>query len=394
MEYLSSRRHALLGFAVAAAYWPGLLTAAFTPRWAVLAVGLPLVCSLDPRRLSPLIAWGVPWVLAWGTISLLASPDPLAGAQELWFCALLFGTMILGAELDSLDDVMTGFAAGLVLSLVVAVLQAESVSLLPTQTRISGLFLNSEILASTAALMFAWAVARPRWLIAVMSLILVIWSESRIGLLICAGSTAYAYAPRSWIWRAVGIAVLVMAALAAVVAWGPYKIGTAEHRFVLWIATAMATTPFGAGLGWFQAAHPVEAFAHSDVLQAAAELGLGAIPLLFIPVVALFNKQGSHADRTLFLAAMVLALVSFPLHMPATGFLAALVAGRLVARRRDLCSRNIDRREYDELRVRWPVAAGVGLSLDSGHGGEYLPVQSRSPAVAPVFDAADIQRGF
>lgn len=88
-----------LAFLLSVAYVPMFSTAS-SPRWIILAAGLPLAASLDPRHLP----WGVAVTLAggmlWGLISLCWSPDPLGGAFNLFQVALLVGVMIAGMELE------------------------------------------------------------------------------------------------------------------------------------------------------------------------------------------------------------------------------------------------------------------------------------------------------
>ena len=66
MRWIAAHKMAVLGFAVSAAYWPGMLSAAFTPRWAVIAAGVFFVSSLDPRNIPESLRWTLLFLLAMG----------------------------------------------------------------------------------------------------------------------------------------------------------------------------------------------------------------------------------------------------------------------------------------------------------------------------------------
>ncbi len=166
------------------------------------------------------------------------------------------------------------------------------------------------------------------------------------------------------------------------------KLTSAGQRIILWIATVMAMTPLGNGLGWFAAAHPSEEYAHSDVLQAVAELGVGAILFLAIPVVLMFRSRGNNAERAAFVAVCVEAIVSFPLHLPASGFLAALLAGYLAGRSADLCVGAPVGGSDDCKSVRWKPAFGRGTFIGVGWGGGTIPFRSASAFSAALCERA------
>ncbi len=331
MQWFTAHKLALLGFAVSATYWPGILSPAFTPRWAVIAGGMPLVSRLDPRAVPEPLRWVLAFLVALAAVSLIGSPDPRGGTGDLIFMVILCGAFLVGAGLSSLDDLMTGLGAGLAISSGFAIAQYLGWSSPFIQTTgISGLFFNSEVLAEFSALIFVWAVARPRWLIAAVAVVPVALCHSRIAIMASAVGLLYAFWPRSPRLQILAVAVLGVVGLAMMFVFGQAKATTADHRLVIWGATAMAITPFGNGLGWFDAAHPFEEFAHSDAIQILAELGLGGLAILAIPVFAFINNRGCHAERAAFVAACFTVVVSFPLHFPAAGFVAAVLAGYLV----------------------------------------------------------------
>lgn len=346
MAWTAERKLGWLGVAVSAAFWPGMLSAAWTPRWAVLAVGLPLTSRLDPRAL-PQGAQGVlVFMLALGALSLIASPYPQAGAYDLINIAILCMAFLAGANVDSLDPLFTGLCWGLAVSVGIAIIQALGVDWAvdlgnPADTHANGLFFSSEVLAEFAALLAVWAVLRHSWTWAAIAAVPLVLCASRVAFIVAGVGVLLGFRPsRPYLFRTL-LLVGVVAAIAAatMLSSDTYKIGSAGTRLVIWGATALsaADAPLGNGLGWFIAAHPYEMLAHSDALQALVELGIGSVVLLAIPYMVWRSGRGSDAERALFYAACVAVVFSFPLHFPASGFLTAVLAGFLVGGRHSVC---------------------------------------------------------
>lgn len=397
MTWLANHRMAVLGFAVTAAYFPGLLSPAYTPRWAILLIGLPLAAALDPRTIPLTLRWIVAWVLAMATVATAwASPDPLSGWLELFYIAILCLAALAGAGLSSMTDVMRGIGVGLAVSSLLAVSQYVGLwSPVPQSSSPAGLFYNSEVLAELAALVLVWSItttANRAWIIGLFALVPLVLCGSRVAVIAAACGLIYAWWPRNPITRAAVIAVGLTALGIMVFGVGLHKMASADHRLILWGSTIMAWTQWGHGLGWFEASHPFEGMAHSDALQVIAEVGIAGFALLAIPIIAFRRNRGTHAERACFVAVCVEVFISFPLHFPASGFLAACLAGYLVsdwAPVRD----NRDHGGYDDGRIaRWQDAPGAG---DFGHGGSRgcpLPVRSgatKSTAFLSRQDRAD-----
>jgi hypothetical protein len=372
--WVDQHRMGILGFSVASAYWPGLLSAAWVPRWAVIAIGLPLASRLDPRAVPEGLRWLLLWLLATALIATTwASPDRMGGYLELFFMTLLCLAFVAGAALESLDDVMIGLGYGVVISSLGALVKlALAAGDGPAPV---GLFFNSEVFAEFAALVLVWAVLRKQIGIAVMCAMPLALCESRVALLAAACGLLYAFGPRSKAKMAMCLVVLLSASAAMLFAFGLHKAGTADHRLVLWTATIYSWTQFGHGLGWFATTHPASEFAHSDALQAIAELGIGGFALWLIPIFAFNSRRGSNAERATFVAVCVEVAVSFPLHFPASGFLAAMLAGYLACSGVPLRLGQPHGRDENGRRIRWREAAGFPASSGSRSGGETLPVR-------------------
>ena len=356
--WIADHKAALLGFAVSTAYWPGMLSAAFTPRWAVIAAGIPLLTSMDPRNVPEPVRWVLGLLIAFGAVSLLGSPDPMGGVLDLIFIVLLCGAFIAGAGLASLDDVMTGLAAGLAVSAILCLFQPVP----------AGLFYSSEVMAEFAALVFVWAALRPRWLIAAIALVPICMSGSRIAAVVAAAGLIPAVRPGVRVFAGLVLALVAGASLVLV------KSGSAAERMALWAGTVAAWTPLGRGLGWSGATYGN--FSHSDVAQAVAELGIAAVLLAIIPLYAVINRRGNDAERAVFWAACFEAVVSFPLHMPATGFVAAIAAGCVVSVRPVVLVGDYLGGLKDGRGAGRPVAADRAIDRGGFRGGAAVSVRS------------------
>lgn len=388
MKWLSDHRMAVLGFMVSAAYLPGQLQGAFIPRWAVMAVGLPLVSKIDPRAVPEPMRWVIGFLLFACGLSLMRSPFVEAGVGDLIFIIILCAAFVAGAALASLDDLMIGIGAGLAISFALSIGQYSGLwSPVPESSSPSGLFYNSEVLGEFSALVAVWAAVRflsaGGWFMAalsVVSIIPVVLTHSRIGAAALAIGLVYAWRPR---WR---VLLPMMLAIAAAVLYAVLftKFSSSVHRVVLWGTTVMWFTSLGNGLGWGTAAFPFEEFAHSDALQAVAELGIAGIALIFIPIAAFYGNRGNNAERALFAAVCVETLVSFPLHFPAGGFLAAVVAGYLVGTGPALRIIAPESRDADELRGFWWGHVAPGNAFSGREVGDCVPVRSVFPRLAAL----------
>ena len=308
----------------------------YIPRWTVIAVGVPLASGFDFGAVWPPVRALMLAGLAYAAFSLSASPDRLGGALELYFLLVLCGAFVLGAELATLDDVMEGLALGIGVSSLLCVAQALGWEGVPQASVPAGLFYSRELLAEFAAPVALWAVVAKRPWLLLLTLPPILLCHSRVAVLALAVGLLFAFRPRSKTIFAALAVLIAVSGFAAMLALGPEKFHNAGLRLTIWGATAMAVTPFGNGLGWFHAAHPIEDYAHSDVLQAVAEMGVGSAFFLAVMPLAFWRNGSDRGVRCAFVAVCIEAFVSFPLHMPATGFLAAVCAGHLCGARRGL----------------------------------------------------------
>lgn len=314
----------LLAFTVAIAFWPGLLSSAVAPRWALMAVGLPLCSRLDPREIDPRAQILIGALLTYAAASLLWSTGPLDGWNDLFRLLIFLGAILAGSNQEDLSPVMRAMAWGVAVSALLVPFQLAGHSPVDEASIPAGLFYNRDFLAEAAAVFFVWAVfSREVWLAALLAIPLAV-SGSRVALLCAAAGILSAGSRKTMI----GAACLVAVAVGVMFVF-PNKIGSAETRLVLWQGGIGGIVPFGQGLGSFMAAHPTWEYAHSDLIQSFYELGIGAIPLLAFLIFATISPA-SAAIRGAMVCVFGEYLIAFPLHLPATTLVAGLLAGNLV----------------------------------------------------------------
>ena len=313
----------LWGFVVAVAFWPGISGAAFTPRWAAVAIGSAILVRYDDvylRRVPALL------LLAWlslAGLSIMETADPGSGVLDLYFLIVLAGAFLAGAQFDDLRHVLGGLSVGVGVSSALVILQLAGYPLVAhTNGPPSGLFFNSEVLAELAAPLLVWMLVR-RSPLSVFLIVPVLACQSRVAIAACAFGLLIAF-PRKWLILATGACLVI-----AITVFGAGRLTSGLFRAQGWAIAFDLITPFGHGLGTMRAMTPFGELAHSDVLQALVELGAVAVPFLLLAVVLLWRGSDDLAGRAAFGAICLEAVVSFPLHTPAGGFLAALLAGHL-----------------------------------------------------------------
>lgn len=327
-------RFSALAFLVGAAYMPGIFSPTVMPRWWLIAV-LPLAAPMDFRMVNLPVLGCVLAALAWAAVISRFDLD-------LYFAALLVGVMIAAAGDDNIENVMAWFGWGVVVSVPFCIAQFFGSPLVQQTSAPAGLFLNSEVFAETAAPVLVWALWRGRWILASFLCVPLILCHSRVAILVTAAGLLFGWSPRRrWIRPAVIMGVAFFAA-ASVVTIGMDKMVSAMTRIILWLAAVQSVTIGGSGLGSWAAGHPgqFEEFVHSDALQAAVEIGAGSL-FFFAVALLLIRRAGPRAEVSAFVAICVEATVSFPLHLPASGFFAAVLAGSLARDRRGICGHEL-----------------------------------------------------
>lgn len=326
----------LLGFLVTGLFWPGLAGAATTPRWALLSLAIPL---LLPNQIRFTTAHALlTCFVGWAWVSFLWSPLPLDASLALWYLILFAGAFCIGAEQESLRKLFIGAAIGLSLSSAAAIAQVFYGWRGVAQYAIpGGLFINPIMLGEISALVILGLVANRLWFLIPLVAPAMILSNARgawlgliVGLVVWTRSKTLA-------------ALLVIGILAApvLVIHQNWRVDSITERFAIWADTYDGLTVLGKGIGSFYGQYPDVAtrtdtlkarpnHAHNDVLEIAFELGVpGTAVALALLCVVLCHR--GRRDHMVLVGFVVMGLFGFPLHNPATAFIAAMVAGHVAA---------------------------------------------------------------
>ena len=378
----------LWGFAVAAAFVPGMYAAPFLPRWWAICLGLVFVPRLDPRTVDERMLWAMGIIVVWSALTLLWSPALFGGAFAL-FCLGLFAVVAIAAanlKSQERDQILAAFGWGVVLSTAFGVAQKFGYQGLPQSFPPGGLFYNPEVFAEAAAPIFVWALFSRRWTLTVcLGLGVAICHEHIASFIAIVGVICFVVRPTKW-----QIALIALAILIGIISLAT-RPGSADTRLLYW-ATALRSLSFaGGGLGWWFQAHPFpfEEYVHSDLLQAGVEIGLAALlwPLVF--VFAWHRSAAGRAERALLLACVLECVVSFALHMPATLFLCAVATGAVACRDAAVRVAQPPGRDPDAVDPRWQSAFGRRLSDNLGRSGAALSVRSALARFAHLHPQAD-----
>jgi hypothetical protein len=325
----------VLSLGVMIAFWNGIAGFANSPRWFVLCL-VPLALFWCGRVEMKAAHWAAFALLAYGAVSVTWSLVPLDALDWLMKFALVGAAFWLGSSALDLQPAYTGFAIGVAVSAALSIAQYLGWQPVDSLAGPGGLFGNKNFMGEAAALAIIGVVGGPRWYLAIGPM---------VALFLASCSEA---------WLALGAAFLVAFGLQSgkvkltlecgVMIVGGVTLISIDHygdlqtRFAIWQDTIAGLTWLGRGLGNFMAAFPAHAthldllqqrpeFAHNDFLQLAFELGLpGAAAFGAVGILA-FTVQGHVRERAVLGAIVVEAMFGFPLHMPATGFMGALVAG-------------------------------------------------------------------
>lgn len=289
-----------------------------------MAAAIPLVSRLDPRAIDPLIGGLLLVFLGWAALSLIWTPDRLTGANDLFQIVILAAVALAVANAEDVSPLMIGATVGLAVSSVLAVAQFWGWSPIEQATPPAGLFLNRDMLAEFAAPLLVWVIADRRYWFAVIPAIPLLICQSRVSLLAAAAGLLVVLPLR--VSLGVGLAACLGMGLLGTLPFNPAKIISASARWDIWTGALSDLRLVGHGLGSFMATYPQWEYAHSDLLQTVYELGIGAILLVALAIVVSWQTNGVAARGAL-LAMGIEVLVAFPLHLPATGFLAMALVG-------------------------------------------------------------------
>lgn len=349
-----------LAFLVAVAYFPFWDGGALTPRWMLLSIGVLLLWR------TPIRMTAVHWVglafLAYAGLSYLWAPQLWDWARQMWQLVLLAGIFCLAAEEEDLTNTYLAFAVGIALSGYLAVLEEFDWLPLPNPNHPAGLLGNRNFLAETAvlALIVVLPQWRRRWMWPVYAgLLLAVALPRARGALFGLDVALILYFLRHN--AIVGGALLLGTAAVAWLMLGEpsrpeiHYANTMILRLAIGWSTLAHATIFGHGLGSFFTEYPLWTphvsiigsrpdHPHNEVVYVIAELGLPGL-LLWVAFFWLVLRRAVDVAQLAVAALLAIGLTSFPLHLPATGFVAALLAADAVIARRRVLSLQHDRRD-------------------------------------------------
>lgn len=322
-------RHApgLWAFGVTVAYVPLIPSAATYGRYVAIGAGAAALLPRARLAFSPghLMVAGL---LAWMTCGFLWTTSWLDTAGELAIWVTLAAAFCVAFDLPDLDDVWTGFCAGMLVSALFSLAQAGGIaSVWSIYREPVGLFLSKNMATDVSVLAVIACLTRSRAVFlpaAAVSLYLV-GGRSAFLALGCAG---FAWAWLTFTGRRPAIAATGAAVLAVSIPLALLGVfGVYEDRLEIWALVIRHLSIVGDGLGTFAVAAPGLEYAHNEFLHYGFELGIGSVLLWGIFVHAL--RSGPVLERVALVAILAESLVWFPLHAPAPAFLGMVLAGHL-----------------------------------------------------------------
>lgn len=345
---------ATIAFLSASAFAPILLDMASGPRWAVLSLCLLLAGFTDWRWTTAhrlgllwlgLIALSAAWAISWQNVIV-----------DFWHWAVLGAVFCLGSSLDAkaVRPVLLAWALAIGLQGPLAAAQwaLGKGALFPEVIWPAGLFVNKNFLSEAGLVASIIAVRARAWWLLPLTLMALIIPASKAAV--------------------IGAAVVGLPCLWSIVRWRVFRIGLVAAGLAVagvivnaltymdWTHTSMADRlsfwanslamfadrPWGVGADNYWAAYPLyndawmptgeDAYvvqmrpdhAHNEIINIMAELGVQGI-LVFGLLCYAAIRGSARTWWPVLGAILVVGMASFPLALPATGFVAALVLGHL-----------------------------------------------------------------
>lgn len=372
-------------------FWPGLAGAAEPSRWCFAAVAIPALlcfCRIEVKS----IHWWLGVLLVWGALSLTWTTVWYDGIYTWFETALLVLAIVWAMECGHPEGFYKGCAVGLGVSGLIGIAQWLRYDVVITQfagSGPSGLFVNQSMLGEAAAPIVAVLLARRQWLWAIPPAVALVLSQQRssiVAVLICA-IILMRNQSRLWIGIAVacsvaaffGVSYKILAPFPVLHPWD-----SIPQRLDMWMDLLGNLRFFGHGIGSFYAAFPAHsphllseptsawimvAHAHNDYLEFLFELGVPGVAILGIIGWQLWQASFRSPEFHGLLACAITALVGFPLHMPFTGVVFAVMAGVAFGNRDSICRTPFLGRQYLHFWSQHPKPS------EAGAGGAIVPLR-------------------
>lgn len=323
----------LLSLAIMTAFIPGVIGSASNTSWAVMWLAMPLLLLNCKIEMTLIHVLGLLF-LSYAALSLLWSPH---GFLELMQLLALASVFVWGCTLKDLRSVTIGLSIGLAVSSVIAIPQYFQVELpiLNAGKGASGLFINPNIYAEISGLILILLIINKLWWFIPVTV---------PGLLVSSRAVMIGFVVIGlmWLWNKSKLAVVsIIGSLIFAASFINIATGSIYERLNMWNDMSAGFNVFGNGIGSFVFKFPdfnkhldattsFAEYAHNDLLQLIFELGIGSLPLILI-VALLLKVNNEYRNALVFF--IVIGLFGFPLHMPDTGFVVALVAAQLAKSR-------------------------------------------------------------
>lgn len=319
----------LLGLGVITIYIPGIIGGAIPTGWLFLCLTIPFFILYADIKL------GLGFIfICYAALSLLWVKS--LNISFFYFVQLLAlaGVYVIGQNIKDIKIIFKGLALGLGVSSIAAIYQyLGNHSIYSLNDAVAGFFINPNIYSEISAILLIGLIVLKLWVWIPVTLPGLILVQSRAAMLGLAVGLLF------YLWQfnrklAIGL-TLTLCLTASYFYWGRFDLSSIYERFNLWADTIQGFKFFGNGIGSYETMFPFYAthlnteiarpkFAHNDLLQAIFEFGVGSI---FI-ILAVLNVFNSKKKETIILyTILVISFFTYPLHVPATSFIAFLVAG-------------------------------------------------------------------
>lgn len=382
-------------FALPLLFYPGFTESSNTPKWIALGLILPLVLWRAEIPWTPANKWLLAFLGVVAVTSLWAV-SWLDAAYLGWHLALVVAAFFVGTTLKDLRGTLIAMAWGVAVSAPIAFAQWYAPDLLtgiiPQAVMPAGLFMNKNILAEASFLALAVCVVTRHWYPAPLLLLGWLLPFSK-GALIALVVPLLVY-----LWRRSRLAAITVTLIGALAVGGVVKTEwfdtagetatAARGQLILNSARLALDHPFGVGPGGFWQTYPLYFNAvaptnpqvysalhrpkhpHNDALMVLAEYGVLGFLCLFMVCWHVLRSENDY--RYIFAAFLGLGLFAYPLFLPLSAFIGAVVAGHVCRYRYPLRSRFGSRQRVFYEGQHDPERGGQGVV--SGGGGQHIPV--------------------
>jgi hypothetical protein len=335
---------AVLGFLVSIAYIP-IPSAVATPRWIAIEVGAFLILLFTSIRTTATHWIGAALIL-WCALSITWSVSAYDATGALLQLVALGAVFCIGSETEDLKQFWIALALGASINAVIAIFQVSGFHIFDPSGHTAGfpigLFGNKNFLANFGALALIGTISlvSTKWFAPLIAgsataALLPMSRGTIVAVVVAAGASLWKAKKLGW-WIPLTISIVIALAILIDTEINPLRFERSiDTRLAIWDWTISNWSTFGWGLGNYGTVFPFE-HASNDPFEIVFELGIGSVLYFWIIGICLVERK-IPIEWAVLVTVLVESLFAFPLHQPATAFVAALVAGRIVgdrARRR------------------------------------------------------------